>query len=183
MTAREEISHEWDGILRPTERILWQGAPQSGEPYLQAHPAGRVIGLFLIVGFAVYSFRKIGSAQSEGEALLLYAISGIFIVGLLLHLIGTPLLDAYKVRNRFYTLTNRRAFIGSTAFGRRSLDQWPVDRAMKIELEDGILGHVHFAERTFRTRWGTGIEKIGFRNIPDAAHVHSLMLKVQEGTA
>lgn len=183
MTLREEISPEWDGILRPGERILWQGAPQSGESYRQASPAQQILGFAIIVIYALYSFRFTDMAKSRGEALMLHAISGTFIAVFLIHLFGMPMLDAYKVRRRFYTLTSRRAFIGSTAFGRRTLEEWPVNRAMTIELEDGFLGHVHFAERSIRTRWGKDIEKIGFRNIPDAAHVHSLMLQVQKETA
>ena len=183
MTLCKEISPEWDGILRPGERILWQGAAQSGEPYRQASPAQLIAGFAIIVIYALYSFRFADIAENRGEALILHAISGTVIAVFLIHIFGKPMLDAYKVRRRFYTLTSRRAFIGSTPFGRRTLEEWPVNRAMAIEREDGLLRHVHFAGGSFRTRWDKDIEKIGFRNIPDAAHVHSLMLQVQEGTA
>ncbi|GHF37568.1 hypothetical protein [Seohaeicola zhoushanensis] len=183
MTQTEIISPEWQGILQPGERILWQGAPRSDDPSLKTDPYRSLLAIGVIAFATVMMAYRIPEAPTT-KALL--ALFGLWLTACIL--IGYPAFGrtmflAYKTRHSFYTLTTLRAFIGWTLFGHRRLEQWPIIRETKVELVPGNPGHVHFAERLHHNKHSTDVEKVGFRNIADPEAVHALILKVQEGTA
>jgi len=183
MNATEIVSPEWDAILIPGERILWQGHPETDEPYMEFSllAAVGVIGLIVYFLYLVLSkFDKIVTAGGRVVMLAGWLVASIF-VGYFTF--GKRILDAYKIRHSFYTLTNRRAIIGWTLMGWRRLDEWPIRPATKIECDPGVPGHVYFAEKIHRGENSDWIEKIGFRNILNPEEVFELMQRIQKGQA
>lgn len=87
--------------------------------------------------------------------------------------------DAYKRKRARYALTNKRALIARTIFGRR-MESYPIERGNQLRLISGKLDTVHFAQKTYRTKNGTQVKNIGFRFIHDGQAVYDLLRKVQE---
>lgn len=110
---------------------------------------------------------------------------GLVIFGLSLNAtIGHVLWDFYARKGAYYTLTDRQAIIALTTRGKRELQSYPLAPPMAPALEDGEPGSVWFSTTLrspslFRIQgFGSSekIERVGFRNIPDARRVYRLML-------
>jgi hypothetical protein len=109
-------------------------------------------------------------------------------------LVGRFWTEARQRRNSHYTLTNRAAYVGVDAKGKRSLERYAIGPKTRLILDDGDLGSVWFASkvnsmprrspqmRRSRLRIGGATQStqaIGFERISDARAVYAMMRKVQ----
>lgn len=99
------------------------------------------------------------------------------------NLVGIHFWKAYLRRHTHYTLTNKRAFIGTSVFGRRSLESFPISPDTPINLIDGALTTVNFASRTKRSKNGSYEVPVGFEYIENGRKVYALMRESQESAA
>lgn len=170
----------WDRILSEGEHILWQGSPAPGLHLSKYDRLQMASGLALIVGCQLF-FRL--SPNGPGFPPVIYAALTVF--GLW-QFLSPPLLGQLYRRYSFYTLTNRRAFIGRDmpVFG-RSLRSWPIGSASKLEHVSHANGldSIYFATQS--QHWYSRKERsrpVGFERIADAAKVLNMMSDLQKTT-
>lgn len=190
----------WDGILEEGEEILWQGAPDDGLDFssfwsVQTVFAGFFTGFSLFWVVMAFSMTR-GMNDGIGQVLnIVFPLFGLPFLGAGLYmLVGRFWMDARLRRSSHYTLTNRAAYIGVDAKGKRSLERYAIGSATRLTLEDGDLGAVWFARKLnamprhapklgrSRTRIGGATQTaqtIGFERISNARAVYAIMRKVQ----
>ncbi len=168
------ISDEWAGILAKDEQILWQGRP-SGRVRLEFSSAVQPFFFLFFTGFSV--FWMWGAAQAGG----IFWMFGLLFFGIgASNLIGIHFWRAYQRRHTFYTLTNRRALIGTQLFGRRELRSYPITRDSPVTLADGTPGSVFFGDDTRRDGDGNVVSRsIGFEMIDDCRAVYARIRDMQ----
>lgn len=167
----------WDGILFPGEEVIWQGQPDPRPDWSDMKIKDAIFGL-VFTGFALFWM-----------AMALGAAGGSFF-GLLFPLLGLPFLavglkkaglerlwDAFQRRRTWYTLTDRRAFIATELFGRRTLDPYPIGPKTPLTHENDR--DIYFATDFVKTKSGSRRNRIGFTHLPDSRHVYDLMRQVQ----
>lgn len=193
----------WEGLLDPGERILWQGQPDGTVVWKDIAQLQSLMGVFF-TGFAIFWIAMAGSmtgsmptgsggyGQPSGPPAIfrLFPLFGIpFVLVGLNMLVGRLFVDAWKRRHTTYTLTDRAAFIATSAFGKRKLDRHEIGPQMQITFEDGDPGTVWFAEKLIHNSGGwaghgetlrysppsTTRKRIGFRRIHDARKVHRML--------
>lgn len=97
------------------------------------------------------------------------------------NLVGMHFWKAFVRSRQHYTLTNQRAIIGTTLFGRRKLKSYPILKTNEVVLEDtGSTADIYFATIEHRGQNGTQITRIGFEQIENSRQVLSLIRQVQE---
>ena len=172
---------EWDGILHPGERILWQGRPD-GKVAFSA--AGLVVSVFGLVFVAVAAGWTMVALSIPGGAGVLMALFGLPFAGIGLYLtVGHWFVSARLRRRTFYTLTDRRALVGRTSRTGRTLDSHPIGPETELELIEGPPDTIWFAREVVRHDEGESIQLIGFERIADGRQVLALMRQVQRGAA
>jgi len=92
----------WKGILDETESILWQGRPDGALKFRLAHLFAFLFGL-VFAGIAV--FWMIMAAGAGGYFWMFGLVHFCVGVGVA---IGPPFWGAWRRRNTWYTLTDRR---------------------------------------------------------------------------
>jgi len=167
-------SNRWEDYLDSGEKLLWQGAPGTGFRFTVMGLLLSVFGVFFL-GFAVF---WIYLTANLGDGLV-FSILGVpfLLVGLWL-VAGHWFLDVYRRKHARYALTNKRALIARTSFGRR-MESYPIDASSDIQLVSGALDTVYFAQNIFRGKNGTTTVNIGFRYIPDGQVVFNLLREVK----
>lgn len=172
-------SNSWEDYLDAGEKLIWQGAPATG---LRFSGSGLVLSFFgvFFLGFAVFwvtlAFSMGGGSGMERVFPLFglpFVLIGLWLVA------GHWFFDAYKRQRARYALTNKRAMIARTLFGRR-MESYPIDGHSQIRLVSGKLDTVHFAQKTYHTKNGARVENIGFRFISDGQMVYDLLRAVKE---
>ncbi|PRY24331.1 hypothetical protein CLV78_103197 [Aliiruegeria haliotis] len=168
----------WDGLLDDGEEILWQGRP-SGQVSFRGLEPGNVLTGLVMFGFAVFWISgamraSIGDGNIFGIIFPLFGLPFLWVgfdkAG------GKVLIDAYRRKRSWYTLTNRRAFIATEILGQRDRNSWPIHAGTVLDLEDGALQSIRFADRRKTAR---GQNRIGFELIPDGREVLGLMRQIQ----
>jgi len=169
----------WRGILDKGEDILWQGRPNGALVWELKHLPTIAFGM-LFAGFALFWMIM---ASSAGGGFWMFGLIH-FSVGLGVAF-GPPFWSAYKRRNSWYTLTNRRAIIATDLLGRgRSLKSYPIDPDTPITYVQGPqFDSVYFATETRRTgRSGRRRNRdVGFDRITDGTEITTLIRQVQRG--
>ncbi len=164
----------WGDILDPGETILWQGRPDGAVVLKLSNIAMLVFGLFF-AGFAL--FWMVLAARAGGMFWMFGLIH--FSVGIGIAF-GALFWSAYRRRHSWYTLSNRRAFIATDLPLRgKRLKSWPITPVSMLELVDGALGSVHFAQATKRGKNRSYRVKVGFERIADGSRVYRLMRNIQ----
>ncbi len=98
----------------------------------------------------------------------------------LYQLVGQHFFKAYIRRHTFYTLSDRRAFIATDAFGKRTLDSYPITKSSPLSLiERGRASDVHFAKRTVRSNKQYVEEGFGFAHVTNGAELLSMLRDIQ----
>lgn len=168
------MSDGWEGLLASDEVVLWQGTPEGRVRAEWSSPFQPFFFLFF-TGFSVFWMTMASKAGGFFWTFgLLFFGVGVF------NLIGIHFWKAYVRRHLQYTLTNRRAFIGNSTFGKRKLDSYPITGDTSLSFEDGQgVGDVYFAEKFRRTKNGTTVTRIGFEQITDARTVMGMMQYIQ----
>ena len=172
------MSDEWEGLLDPDERVIWQGAPDATLRLAWTSIGQPIVGVI----FPIIAFSGFNLGETPGFANLI--IPAIFSAVGLYELILIHPWKAYVRKNTFYTLTNKRAFIGmSLPFKGRTLESYPLSRDTQVTLRDGVRASIHFAERMKRTRRSEKAIPIGFEDLSDGRRVYSMVRSVQDGAA
>jgi hypothetical protein len=169
----------WEGLLDEGETILWQGRPD-GAVRFTGGLKDSAIGLFFC-GFSVLWMTMASRLSDRAPPLFkAFPLFGLPILAMGLHMVaGRFFWDAYRRRNTWYTLTDRRAFIARTNLGRRSLRAWEVAEFESLELVLGPPDTVWFASELPRSSARRGRQRIGFRYLADGRTVYDLMRKVK----
>ena len=166
---------EWQGLLGADERIVWQGTP-SGKLRLEFRSPFEPLFFTFFTGFSI--FWMIMASRAPGYFWMFGLL--FFFVGSY-SLVGVHFWKSYLRTQSHLTLTNRRAFIATTVFGKRKLKSYPITPNTVLEYVDGTLGSIFFAKEELRGEDGTTVIPIGFELIEDARSVFALFRKVQEG--
>ncbi|WP_101065538.1 aspartate carbamoyltransferase catalytic subunit [Roseovarius salinarum] len=169
---------DWDEILEPGERILWQGRPDTRLVFPPERKGFFVFGLILVaIGVIQFSvLRRVELDITLWPYTLVPVALGLAIVGV------QPFWTRLRRRRTWYTLTNRRAFIATDlpVLGKR-LKSWPVKSDAPLVLTEGAPANVWFAERRTRTDSGRiRVTPIGFERIADAKDVAEQMRTLRE---
>lgn len=166
---------EWDGILEPGEKVLWQGRPGAGFKPTISHlvdalrgAAAMAVGIVFVLGADFLPFLVIG---------VFLILTGFYMLA------GRHLWQIYENRHyTWYTLTNKRAFIGrSDPFGNRSLETYKLCPDTMLELVPGERPSVYFSHEVVKRRDKEVRRRIGFESVADGDTVFRLMRDVQEG--
>lgn len=177
--AKNSATDSWDDYMGPDEKLLWQGVPATGLRFTGAGAVLSFFGVFFLT-FSIFWMIMAASIGGFSGAEALFPLFGLpfVLIGLWL-VFGHWFFDAYKRKHARYALSNKRAFVARTMFGRR-MESYPIDRSSQIHLISGKLDTVHFTQTTYRTKNGTAVKNIGFRFIPDGQEVYDLLRKVRE---
>lgn len=172
------MTDEWSGLLAEGEVILWQGTPQIGLRFEWETPA-ELLGSLFFMGFALFWMTNAPSLPDPaGMFGLLLLCVGFY------NLVPIHFWKAYKRRNTQYTLTNKRAIIGTLDVLRgKRLENYPITESTALSLQEGKLTTIDFATKTVGSGKLTRVISIGFEDLPNGRDVYALMRKVQEGTA
>ncbi|MGF1503334.1 MAG: hypothetical protein ACFBSD_16130 [Paracoccaceae bacterium] len=176
----------WAPYLDAGERLLWTGEPAGGIRFRRSDwvmiPAAAVWCLFVSIGQA----RAIASGETS-----LSLFGGVFMLLGLYLLIGRFFVDAHERRHTRYALTDRRAIVAKSAWGRQ-LMSFPIDPTEEIELREGPPDTVVFARESPRVSRSRPLHfrrgprryrdiEYAFEFIPDGKSVYRLIRAVQAG--
>ena len=170
----------WRRILDQGEHVLWQGQPASPWALRPADLFQIASGMVLIGGAVIFTIADLNSG-SPGFFVLAMLVLGLWSIFV------PALAGVIQRRYSFYTLTNRRVFIGrDVPILGRSLKSWPII-GPNVQLEqishDNGLGTVLFA--TTASPWYARRRQnvpVGFEYIADAPRVFALMSDLQRTT-
>jgi len=162
----------WDPYLDADEKVLWTGRPSTR---FKARPLQLVFSAFgvFFLGFSLL-WMVIAS-----QASLLFAAFGVpfVLVGFMLAF-GHYFWDRYSRSKTAYALSNKRAFIATSTWGRK-LKTYPIDKDTVIEFEPGEEASLFFARESFRTEDGPSSRRIGFQWISDGETVYRKLREIQ----
>lgn len=165
----------WEGIIQPGEAILWRGRPVARVNLLRL---GLEIGSgVLFTGF--FLFWMVMAAQGGG---IFWMFGLIFFFTGLGMLAKTVLNERMRLRDTFFTLSNRAAYIARHHWlSGRQLETYRITAALRITLNgDASQGDVIFASRTVRSKNGSHEVPVGFLDIEDAPAVFALMTQARD---
>jgi len=166
----------WEGFLDAGETIVWQGRPYPGVilrgPSLIVITAGAI---FLLIPAAMLLTSR--DAISGRYAVVAFP----FVVFGLAAMLAAPQLGAYRRRNSWYALTDRRAVIATRFFWQRSLDSYTIDQWTHLVLKKTRFPSVFFVSKAIQTGNGTRYRNIGFDHIEEGAHVYEMMRHIKDG--
>jgi len=177
-SVEKSASNTWEDYLDTDEKLLWKGAPAKG---LRLSGSGLVLSFFgfFFLAFALFWIGMAASMNGGSGMEAVFPLFGVPFVLIGLWLVaGHWFFDAYKRKHSRYALTNKRALIARTVYGRR-MERYPIERSNQIRLISGKLDTVYFAQKTYRSKNGTQVKNIGFRFIHDGQAVYDLLRKVQ----
>lgn len=174
----------WAPYLNPGKRVLWEG-----------RPPGR---LFLFRGIDVFfvSFSIVWAMGATAAVLpalksgaFFFGFGLIFLVAAVYVTIGRFLHDQYLRRRTVYAVTDKRAMIAKSAFGRQVRDL-PITPALPVAFRDAPRGSVWLGERPGLF---SGVQALGwwhgddggftFRDIDAPREVYGLIQRIKRGEA
>ena len=173
----DATEEEWKWLLNADERIVWQGTP-SGKLCWEFHTP---LEPLLLTFFTCFSIIWMVAASKVPGHVWMFGLL-FFFVGFY-GLVGVHFWKAYLRTKSHLTLTSKRAFIATAAFGKRKLRSYPITPGTVLEYVDGTLGSIFFAKEEVRDEHATTVVPIGFVMIDAARSVFALFRKVQEGNA
>ena len=195
---------DWDGILEPGERILWQGRPDASVVWADLLAAQTLFGLFVTVfalfwiGAAAAMTGSIGWSDSWFDLIgMVFPLFGVPFVGVGLYMVvGRLFHDAFRRGRTWYTLSDQAAYVATDMLGKRALRRHDIDRMDRLELDDSRPGsvwfgqdrqlrHVHFRARDGfpgRTHSYVHLAPVGFERIADARAVYGMIRDLRPET-
>ncbi|MEL7166658.1 MAG: hypothetical protein AAGL96_14400 [Pseudomonadota bacterium] len=176
MTATATVDDDWQGLLDPDERIIWQGQP-SRRVQLEFESVFSVIFMAVWTGIPLFAL-----ITQPGSAVLIIPV---LFVGIGAYFfVGQHFWAAFQRRRTFYTLTNTRAFIGHAALTGRTLDSYPITQDTPLQLDEGRARAVWFATGPKTHMFSNArTAPIGFQRLDDPRAVYQLLRNVQRGDA
>lgn len=181
---RRERPESWDTYLDKGEKILWQGAPSGGLKLRASDIFQSLFGMFFL-GFSIFwvvtATTMTGKSNAPGPVML-FPLFGLPFVAVGAYLVfGRFFWKAYKRSKTRYALTDKRAIIATSVFGRK-LESYPIGSGTRLDFEPGDPATIWFAEEERRGSKGRRYTvKHGFEYIPDGDEVYRLMRQVQQG--
>lgn len=165
----------WKDLLGQGEKILWQGTPKVRIRLEWDSPFVPIFNLFTI-GFSVFWISV--ASQSDSFFWLFGLLT--FFVGFQ-GLIGEHFWKAFVRTQQHYTLTNRRAIIGTAMFGRKTLESYPISKTAELTLEEADeTGSIYFATKERKNDESTKLIRVGFEQIENPRQVMSIIRQIQE---
>lgn len=163
----------WEGLLDPGEVIIWQGQPAPGIR-LEWDSVFHPFFFLFFTGFSV--FWMVIASQAPGP----FWMFGLLFFGIgSYNLVGVHFWKAMKRRNTFYTLTNKRAFIGTNFAGKRSLESYPIAAETPLRFEEGNFANIWFGKQTHRTQKGRITTDVGFLRLAEGRDVYAKFRQIQ----
>ncbi len=164
----------WDDILDSDESIVWQGRPDDGLQNEYHSMLAPIVYLAMTAGGAwmlLQTYDQVGLPR-------LFAIAWF---GLCLYaLVGVHFVKAFQRRFTHYALTNKRAFVVTSALGWKRQKSFPITNTTKLELvERNQISDLYFATKTVQQGDGFGEKEVGFERLANGREVFALMSKVQ----
>lgn len=180
----------WSEIFYDGEKLLWEGRPSTRIFLLSLGDKYRLILAVLWVFFLIYFYNQ---SFDDGALVLVRFFQGLplwalalFIIGVIYFTTARWFLDSYQRRHTVYAISNKRAFIAKSAFGRK-LDHIPIVPTMKIDLATGDLGAITFREEKsiFKNwnKWGVEDGSFTFRGLGEPEKVYAVIEKLQKRQA
>lgn len=180
----DDTPQSWDEILEPGERLLWQGQPDATPDPSGLRPGGMVMGLAMTAFALFWTYLASGAIATDGLIGWVFPMFGlVFVVLGLRQAGGSVLIDAWRRRRTWYSLTSRRAFVATDFLGRRTLDAYPITARTLFEHDGKSPGTIWFATDFVRTKRGSRKRRVGFERIADSGHVLDLMVRAQREQA
>lgn len=141
--APERSRTGWERYLAPDEKFLWQGAPVGG---IRFSPILVFLSIFGMIFAAIPMVALFSVSINSGTIIdyILYGVIWFFILIGLAFIIGPWPLDAKMRNSTRYALTDKRAIIASTLFG-RVLSSYPLNGDAPLEHIKGRLDTVNFS--------------------------------------
>ena len=171
----------WDNFLEPDEEILWSGKPGGQIIFSDALSFLTIFGIAISFFSLTWMVGTLVAVARPGAPILAYLFPLFALPFLLFGLQmagGHILIDAYRRRRTWYTLTNKNAYIATSGLWKKSLDIYPVEEMNVLRIEPGALGTVIFKEHRSRKR--TAIKRpSGFYQISDALLVFNLLRELR----
>lgn len=167
---------DWDHLLDPDEHIVWQGQP-SGKVRLEFD------SVFGVIFMAIWSGIPALMILTNPSTALLVVPTFFVCIGLY-YFVGQHFWAAFQRRRTFYTLTNKRAFIGQRGLSGRTLDSFPITPDTALQLDEGRASAVWFATKTGQRLLSNRREHpVGFERLSDPRAVYQLLRQTQRGAA
>jgi hypothetical protein len=180
------MAEAWQDYFETGEKLLWEGVPRKARGFEVAS-----------IGLAIFGtpFLFVGLSMTVGALLAFFGYNDGWVDGagsVFAFFFGLPFLAAgaglvfgptYLLRNRHrkvrYALSNRRAYIASTWWGKK-MEILPIAEDALIEVQNGDTIHFH-TETGLHSDGDKRVTQKGFQNIDDAMHVYKLIRKIQSG--
>lgn len=173
-------AESWGHYLDLDETLLWQGAPGTGVRFGGADIA---VGLFgcVFLAFALFWTFMVATLSSGTEMGGFFPLFGLLFVAVGAFLVfGRPFWNAHVRRHTRYALTDRRAIVARSAWG-RSLKSYPIDEDTQIDYRPGREATIYFAQEERRGNKGRRYTvRHGFEFIPDGDEVYRVMRQIQQ---
>lgn len=179
-------ANSWAGILAPGEEILWQGRPQARIRWTGLLTPLTFMGV-IFTGFSMFWITMAAVMTAGSNAPFPFNVFPLFglpflAVGLWM-LGGRLLFDAWLRGRTWYTLTTQTAFVARNAFGRKTLESWPIADMDRVVWEDGSPGSVIFHMKhgtvPLTGRNATRVQALGFHQIEGSQHVYGLLRRAR----
>lgn len=172
--SRPEDHPDWQGVLEDGERVLWQGRPDPGIR-LESEDMGQTLMGVFMTAFALFWM------WNAARTSILFALFGtVFLVIGGRQALQGNVIAAYVRSRTWYTLTDRRAIVATDmpVQGRR-LSSYPLTPETETQLVEGDPGSILFG-----AGFGRRLDRrAGFKLIPDARRVWSMMQEVRRANA
>ncbi|MEP3525110.1 MAG: hypothetical protein ABJN24_06760 [Hyphomicrobiales bacterium] len=180
------MNNGWSDYFYDGEKLLWEGQPDTRIFLMSLGDKYRLILAVLWVLFLIYFYNE---SFDEGALVLVRFFQGLPLWALFLLIgaavyftIGRWIMDSYIRRHTIYAISNKRAFIARSAFGKK-LDHLPILPTMKIDIAQGELGAITFMEKKsiFKNwnKWGVEDGSFTFRGLPEPEKVYAVIEKLQ----
>ncbi|MEM9061070.1 MAG: aspartate carbamoyltransferase catalytic subunit [Pseudomonadota bacterium] len=172
----------WAPYLDPGERILWEGQPAKGLRFRTSDLLLSGFGV-IFLSFSLFWVFMASFAVGDGGGFLglIFPLFGLPFVAVGVYLVfGRFIWDAYVRSRTRYALTDKRAIVATSAFG-RSLKSWPITGETRLEFEPGDEATIWFHEEERRGNKGRRYTvKKGFEYVASGDELYRLMRSVQQ---
>ncbi len=168
---------DWRDLLESREKLIWEGLPGRGLRFDKRGISQSVFGLlfFSFAAFWLYSVLTM-SDNGVGVTKIMPFFSIPFLLAGAYLAVGHWFYDAFARSRTQYVLTDRRAIIVRSIFG-RSVKSYNLDASSPVSIEGTGPFSVYFATERRRNKNGYTTIDIGFRFIEDGPEVHELIRK------
>ncbi|MEM8797187.1 MAG: hypothetical protein AAGE61_16615 [Pseudomonadota bacterium] len=178
----------WANYLEDGERILWEGRPDTRVFLFDRQEKYRhfLAGLWLL--FMVFFFETTTGDAGDLIVNVFSSISLWLLAFLVLvfgyFLVGRWIIDAHERKHTVYALSNRRAFIARSAFGRRDLRDFRITEEMPVKFKNEDPASITFGPKPNifqrNNKWGVEDGSFTFRGISDPKKVLQIIEKIQK---